>query len=50
MYTRLSQAVDGTWNQLVMSYDGENPTFYLNKDPGMTEESLGGMFLFLSSV
>ena len=50
MYTRLSQGVDETWNQLVMSYDGADATFYLNKDRTMTEENLGGTFVLLSSA
>ena len=34
----------------MMSYDGKDATFYLNKDLVMTEENIGGMFVFLSSL
>ena len=33
----------------MMSYNGVNATFYLNKDLAMTEVNLGGTFVFLSS-
>ena len=41
----LLQAKEDRWNQLVMAYDGEFATFYLNNDLISTEK-LGGMLCY----
>ena len=41
---RLSQAADDTWNQLVMSYDGQEASFYINKDYVKTVPFVGTLY------